>query len=258
MQHTKPFQDSFVALIAKNIYIYCCRFILVRRFLPNLCIMKIKSFFIVILAAALIVLLSNCSKTAPQQELLIANYPLISDGVDLTGLNPSMTLENTPFQNGGIYCDGIYVISSDPNYYLAETPPINSFKPQSFSISMDFFVSEQTTQPVWIIGSSCRWLGFYLEADGTVALLYNNWDFLTTQKTYSLNEWHNTKISFDGSTVNMFLDKSLACSLKFGDGFVELNYGGCGGSDNEIGTTNYSNGEVFKGYVRNLQVYNLQ
>lgn len=100
--------------------------------------------------------------------------------------------------------------------------------------------------------------GFYLQADGTVALLYNNSNFLTTPKTYSLNEWHNAKISFDGTIVNIFLGNSLAGSLKFGNGYVELNSTTCGTSDTEIGTTNYSNGEVFKGYVRNLEVYSPQ
>jgi hypothetical protein len=38
---------------------------------------------------------------------------------------------------------------------------------------------------------------------------------------------------------------------------VPLNYAICGLSDTEIGVTNYSNGIVFKGYVKNLKVYNL-
>jgi hypothetical protein len=226
---------------------------------PKLYTMKVKSGFIATCVVALSVLLSTCSKTEdPPQKHLIAHYPLITDGVDSTGLNPSMNLQNTPFENGGIYCNGVYAISSNPDYYLAQTPPINSFKFESFSISMDFFVSEKRTQPVWIIGSSCRWLGFYLYADGTVTLLYNNSNFLTTSKTYSLSEWHNAKISYDGTTANIFLDNILAGSLKFGNGYVPLNYSGCGTSDTEIGTTNYSNGEVFEGYVRNLEVYSPQ
>jgi hypothetical protein len=81
-----------------------------------------------ILGVALIALFSNCSKeeTAPQ-ELLIAHYPLISDGIDLTGNNAAMTLQNTPFQNGGIYCNGIYVYSAEPNFCVAQTPPIRFF-----------------------------------------------------------------------------------------------------------------------------------
>ncbi|HYK47816.1 MAG TPA: hypothetical protein VEV83_21715, partial [Parafilimonas sp.] len=214
--------------------------------------MRTRSFRM-ILAAALIVLFSNCSKKdTPPQGVLIAYYQLLNDAADSTGLNGPMTLQNTPFENGGIYCNGIYSHSPDPNYCTAQTPAINSLKFQSFSISMDFLVTEKKRQPVWIIGTSCRWLGFYLEADGTVALLYNNWDFLATSKAYSLNEWHNAKISFDGTTANIFLDSSLAGSLKFGNGYVPLNYDVCGTSDTEIGVTNFSNGEVLEGYVRNL------
>ena len=64
--------------------------------------MATKSCFI-ILGVALIALFSNCSKKETvKQELLIAHYPLIADGIDITGNNAAMTLRNTPFQNGGI------------------------------------------------------------------------------------------------------------------------------------------------------------
>ena len=187
---------------------------------------------------------------------LIAQYPLLSDGKDITGLNNTMTLINAPFENGGVYCNGLY-IHGDLNYCLAQTPPINNFKFSSFSISADFLVTKRKTQPVWIIGSNCRWLGFYLNDNGTVALLYNNWDFLQTTINYSLNEWHNAQITFDGTTAAIFLDNVSAGTLKFGDGYVKLNYDGseCGTSDTEIGVTNYSNGQVLEGYIRNLVVY---
>ena len=73
-----------------------------------------------------------------------------------------------------------------------------------------------------------------------------------------MNEWHNAKISYDGTTVNIFLDDILASSLKFGDGYVPLNYGSCGLTDTEISVTNYSNGAVFKGHAKELKVYRLQ
>lgn len=227
--------------------------------------MRIKSPFL-ILGLALSTIFSNCSKKDKieqevlkvTQEVLIANYPLIIDGVDLTGNNAVMRLQNTPFQNGGVYCNGIYDYSATPNSCIARTPPIKSFNLYSFSISMDFFVSERRNHPVWVIGRSCRWLGFYLVDDGTIKLLYNNANLLNLQTTYSLNEWHNAKISYNGTTVNIFLDNSLAGSIKFGNGYVSLYNEKCGPDDTEIGATNYSNGEVFKGYIRNLKVYNIQ
>lgn len=167
-----------------------------------------------------------------------------------------MKLQNAPFRNGGIYCSGIYEYGpADSIACIARTPSIVKFNFNSFAISVDFQVSAIVDQPVFVIGSSCRWLGFYLKDDGSVALLYNNFNFLQGAKTYSLNEWHNAKISYDGTTVQMLLDGVLACSIKFGAGYVPLEYASCGLSDTEIGVTNYSNGQVFEGYVKNLMVY---
>jgi len=227
--------------------------------------MKINPRQIITRGLVPILLLVGCSKShdsasdgSPSQEQLIAYYQLMGNGNDLTGLNTPMTLHNAPFQNGGVYCNGIYTYPQGVDYCLAESPPISSFPFESFSISLDFFVTDKMAQPVWIIGKSCRWLGFYLSDDGTVALLYNNWDFLATAKKYNLNQWHNAKISYDGNTAKIFLDNSLAGSLKFGNGYVQLNYGSCGASDTEITVTNYSNGTVFKGYIKNLKVYSIR
>src|SRR6267142_2430452 len=196
-------------------------------------------------------LLSDCSRTddlAPRKTLL-AEYPLQSDSKDHRGLNGAMTLTNAPFQNGGVYCNGVYDYSSGPNPCTALSPAIKWFNFRSFSIGADFLVSEKKTQPVWIIGAGCRWLGFNLDADGTVALLYNNASVLATQKTYSLNEWHNAQITYDGTTVKMLLDGVLATSIKLSD--AELNYAPCGISDTQIGVSNNSNGTELNGYIRN-------
>lgn len=210
-------------------------------------------------AAILIVLLCNCSDdevVEPEpQEILIAHYPLSNDGNDVTGKNGPMVLTNTPFEKGGIYCNGKYVYG-DPDYCLAESPSIASFNTNSFSISMEFYVTEMIDQPVWVIGTSCRWLGFYLNPDGTLNLLYNNANHVNSTKRYVLNQWQKAEISYDGATVEMFLDDDLVTSLKFGSGFVPLET--CGGTDNQITVTNYSNGQVFKGFVKNLEVYNLK
>jgi len=218
------------------------------------------TYILIAFAVGLNILVISCKKDKPTENepLLIASYPLSSDGLDSTGNNSAMNLQNTPFQNGGIYCNGIYVSSAGVTSCVAQSPSINSFKFESFSITVDFFVSEKRNQPVWVIGTGCRWLGFYLRQDGTIALLYNNSNYLTLQTTYTLSEWHNAKISYDGVTVTIFLDNSLAGSLKFGNGYVPLDNSSCGTADSEIAVTNYSNGEVLKGYIKNLRVYNLQ
>jgi len=219
-----------------------------------------------LLAVALFLLLSNCSNdevvptptpTPTLQKNIIAKYPLASDGVDVTGNNSPMALTNTPFEKGGIYCNGKYLYSADPDFCVAQSPLIKNFNLQSFSVSMEFYVSERINQPAWIIGTGCRWLGFYLEANGTVSLLYNNANYVRTTKQYALNEWQKAEIKYDGTTVEMLLNDEVACSVKFGNGYVTLDYSVCG-VDTEIGVTNYSNGQVLKGFVKNLEVYSLE
>ena len=178
------------------------------------------------------------------EQNLIAYYPLSINGNDELGNNSEMTLTNTSFQNGGIYCNGIY------NECVAITPPINNFDLNSFSISADFLVTEYFTQPVFVCGRICRWLGFYLKADGTVDLLYNNNNHLPSTINYSLNQWHNAQITYDGTTVKMFLDNILACSAN-----IQLDLAVCGDYDTEIGVTNYSSAAVLKGYIKNLKIY---
>ena len=92
--------------------------------------------------------------------------------------------------------------------------------------------------------------------NGTISILYNNWDFIETSKTYQLNKWQIAKISYDGTTAKIFLDDILAGSIKFGNGYVPLNNGLCFGYfDHEISITNYSNGHVFTGYLKELKVF---
>ncbi len=215
------------------------------------------------LGIALTVLFANCSDSddaEPKRKkdgVLIAHYPLVSDGVDVTGVNDPMNLTNAPFKNEGVYCNGIYAYSSDPEFCVAETPPIASLDVESFSISLEFLVTKTINQPVWVIGTSCRWLGFYLDGNGTVSLLYNNASKIVSQEKYALNKWQKAQITFDGTTVEMSLDDKVACSLKFGSGYVPLET--CPEYDDTIiGVTNYSNGEVLDGYIRNLEVYNFK
>ena len=209
----------------------------------------------------LLIALSDCSKSKdtvtpvpPMATVIIASYPLLSDNVDVTGKNVGMKLQNAPFRNGGIYCNGKYEYGAD-SACIARTPSIVKFNNNSFAVTVDFQVSAFVDQPVFVIGSGCRWLGFYLQGGGSVALLYNNANYIQGAQPYSLNEWHNAKISYDGTTARMFLDDVYACSIKFGGGYVPLDNISCGPLDNEIGVTNYSNGQVFEGYIKNLKVY---
>ncbi|MCJ7813751.1 T9SS type A sorting domain-containing protein, partial [bacterium] len=181
----------------------------------------------------------------PPGMSLIAHYPLRSHANDSTGNNTPMTLTNTPFQDGGIYCNGNYFTSPSCG---AVTPYINNFNFDSFAIKAKFKVSEYPTgrRPVFVGGGSNRWLAYYLDHNGTITLKYNNNNFETSDVTYSLDTWHEATITYIDSVAKLYLDNVLAISYKFA-----MNHG----NDNNVGITDFANGNIFKGIFSDLRIY---
>jgi hypothetical protein len=182
---------------------------------------------------------------------VIGYYPMLIDGIDTTGINEPLTMVNASFQDGGLYSNGIYSMGV-PDGVTILTPTLKSFNHQLFSVSVDFKVAEKRNQPVWVIGTSCRWLGVYLRTDGKVALLYNNNLFHVTDATYTINEWQNARVTFDGTTAKIYLNNVYAGEIVKGKDFLRLET--CGASDTQIGVINFSNGGVLKGLLRNLKI----
>lgn len=180
----------------------------------------------------------------PQIELtgVIANYPLRSDGNDSTGQNKPMELKRVQFHNGGIYSDGTY----DPDG--GQTAMELALNVKQFAIRAEFMVYEiqdkyNKAQPVFMFLD--RWMGVTLEKDGTVSLLYDNAQYIHSNVRYTLNVWHEVILTYDQSRqmANIYFDGTLACTL---NNFAKER------GTTRIGLTNFSNGMVFKGWIRNL------
>jgi len=172
----------------------------------------------------------------------LAYYPLTSNGVDQMGLNANMTLTNAPFLSGGVYCNG------SAAGYTVLTPQINNFLFDNFYIGFDFMVEEYLTQPVIVGGTSYRWLGFYLKADSTLSMLYNNNNYEVSTVTYEPLQWYTGSITYDGTTARIYLNGSLVTAWTTSLTYIA--------TDTEIGTRNYANVATFKGYLRNLIIIN--
>ncbi len=184
---------------------------------------------------------------------LIAHYPLIENASDATGNFGPMILENTPFENGGIFSNGVYILDNQTFISHAETPYLSLLNLDAFTISAEFMVTENPILiPVFVGSHSHRWVAFYLANDGKMRLKYNNSIFLDSDLIYSLNTWHEARITFDNQTqkLEMYLDGELAVNVTV----TELEHG----NFKDIGITDFSQGRVFKGFLRNLKVYNLR
>jgi hypothetical protein len=174
---------------------------------------------------------------------LIAYYPLADDALDDTNINGPITLQNAPFQDGGVFCNG----SNQPaTGCQILTPQMNSFDFDSFSISARFKVSGFARMPVFVGGRGWRWIGFYLNQNGTTSLLTNNSNYEACTVSYEVNTWHTALVTYDGSAGRLYLDGRLGCTV---------NYALNNGNDKNVSTTNFSNAQVFNGIISELKVY---
>jgi eukaryotic-like serine/threonine-protein kinase len=179
---------------------------------------------------------------AAKDQKLLAFYPLAADAKDASLQADKITLENAPFQNGGVYCNGYY---SGPSACKIVTPNLDDLNWDNFWISVDFRVDKLKTMPVFIGGNSYRWIGFYLNDNGTVSLKYNNSSYQNCGLMYSINDWHNALIAYNGGNAYLYLDGTWGCTVPFA--LVH-------GTDKNVGVTDYSSGNVFEGWLKNLKI----
>lgn len=184
---------------------------------------------------------------------LLAHYPLISDAGDVTGNYPDMTLINTPFSHGGIYCNGIY---EGQGYCNAYTPTLDQISYDKLTFTIEFMIEKYMSafqNPVLVAGAGAgdRWLGFAILPNGQYSLNADNFtEMAVSSATCTLNVWHSAAITYESSTNNgkLYIDGELVC-----EGIFTFNkqY-----AHKSIGIINYSSGKVFTGYIRNIKIYN--
>ncbi len=186
-------------------------------------------------------------------QTLLCSYPLSSDAVDVTGNNPDVFLDNAPFQNGGVYSNGIYY-GDEPTGARIETPLINNFDFDDFTVIIDFFIEEYPANKIPIImgGPTWRWVGSYVDKNGKVSLVVNNMsDSFNSDEVATLNQWHTLAFSYNHTSkeLQLYLDNNLVLNeivpiLEHGD------------NENKFLNANWGNGDTYKGYWRNLKIYN--
>jgi hypothetical protein len=181
----------------------------------------------------------------------LVHYPLTNSANDALGNYGPMTLINTPFTNGGIYCNGIYQNGVDPDSSYAGTPVLSELDFSNVVMAVDFMVVTNRTSPILVGGNLWRWGGVYTRSDGTVGLLLNGTGPYPGTVAYSTGVWHEAVFVYTASnrTAEIYLDGQLS-GRREGD-LTD-------GSDRRICNTHGGNGTTFKGYLRNLRVWNLK
>lgn len=184
-------------------------------------------------------------------QTLLADYPLISDGVDITGNNGDMSISEAPFQNGGIYSNGIYY-GNDPDGSHIQSPQIENFDFDNLTANIDFKLEEypENRIPILMLGTSWRWLSAWMELDKIAIKVNNGSIYEISDVVVSLDEWHSLSLSYNKTEgkAKLFLNYELVLSVDV----AELQHG-----DNaRVVNSDGGSGIAYKGYWRNLKIYN--
>lgn len=190
-----------------------------------------------------------------QAQTLIARYPLKNDGKDATNQQGNLKLLGIKFEEGGAKCEGTYDDYDAGKGVAILSPSINKLDLQNFSIRVDFKVASLVDIPVFVLDEGCRLVRFSISSRGRVILAYQNGDVIKQSTlTYKPNTWHTaTIVALKTGGLVAYLDGAEAARIEGAK--VDFDCAEKYGSK-DISTTDFSNGNTFKGFWRDLRVYN--
>jgi hypothetical protein len=147
----------------------------------------------------------------------------------------------------GGYLEGIY--GGDEESIV--TASLNDFKVVDFSIGVDFKITEfpeyASGKNVISVSGSCRYVNLYVTQDGFLELQLNNGDVREkSAEKVELNTWQKVFFNFNQSTQKAELYQN-------GKKILEVNHRmdlSLCGNTTDISTTDYGNGNAFKGYLK--------
>ncbi|MCA8963646.1 MAG: hypothetical protein H6838_12600 [Planctomycetes bacterium] len=199
-------------------------------------------------AAALLALVATTGRATAQVQ---AFYPLMTDLLDATNTYGPMTLAGTPPPappSNGVCVNGIYHYNTGGQD--VRTPLLPSLDTTDFQVDVEFNITAlpAVQGPVLIGGNGWRFLGIYLQGNGTVGVKYNNSNLTWSSTTLSTGIWYVASLRYEANTVQLLINNSIVHQAVVGP----LN----DGNNKNFTTNDYSVGSNFNGCIRNLMISN--
>lgn len=183
-----------------------------------------------------------------------AHYPLVNTAEDALGLQQPIDLINAPFDgDDGIYLNGIYINSGNPQASWAHTPFMEALYDSVFAVQLEFRIEEIYTSvylPVIVIGDGWRYLGLEVRWDSAFFLIIQNGSIeLPQQIIAEVDRWYEVTIIYDheADEAQFFLDGVLIEVVSIAIERSEF--------DGNISNTNFGTGRAFKGNWKNLRIF---
>lgn len=200
---------------------------------------------------------------------LTARYDLSRSTEDMIGSRHDLIVSNAQIEDGALYMDGHYYnpirlpgSNVDKNIKGTDvrTPKL-SFLYNAFVVSVKFMPVTNDRYPVIAGGRSHRWfIADYGKDTKQLELTFNNGDdrFALKDSRLTENQWHTLTLSVDfkGKEIRALLDNNELESISLPDDFALRVVGSTAeASDKELMFTNWSEGNVFHGYLQSLSIY---
>ncbi len=182
---------------------------------------------------------------------LLAHYPLTdSAAADVTGNYNPMQLTQTEFQGAeGIYANGIYIYSGDPNGSLISTPPIDFPDSAHFAFSLEFKAAATDFRPIFVAGDAYRWLGAFV-SNGSLQLLIN--DILyETGTSIQTGQWYQLTLTYREGDTQLYLNDQMTLQKQVDSLLYSLE----APDQHKISNTHFGYGTALQGHWRNLKIY---
>lgn len=202
-------------------------------------------------AAAFTALIAGSSLTAQLQTQ--AHYPLLTDLLDATATYGPMTLYGNgvpapALPSNGVCVNGVYANAAGGQDVL--TPSIASLDTNDFQIDVEFNLAALPpgNRPILMASRSYRWIGIYVQANGTLGLIYNNSVYSWSTTVIAPSTWYSATLQFDNGLAALSINGTLIHAVATGP----LNTG----NFRDFTTNNWSNGTNFNGCIRNLRFSN--
>jgi hypothetical protein len=196
----------------------------------------------------------SATQSLVAQTTVVAFYPLLTDLFDATANNGPVALigNGVPAPlppNNGVCHNGVYYYSTGGGQDI-RTPLMPALTTTDFQVNVEFNLAALPTTmfPVLMGGNSYRWLGIYVQANGTIGIKHNNSNLAWSTTTVTTGNWYSAGLRYEAGNAELFLNGVSVLVVAVG----VLN----DGNNKNFTTNDFSNGRALNGCIRNLLVVN--
>ncbi|MBK7409235.1 MAG: T9SS type A sorting domain-containing protein [Saprospirales bacterium] len=184
---------------------------------------------------------------------LVAHYTLQETAEDLTGNQDTIQLINAPFQGtDGVYSFGAYLNNAlGEDSTLIHTPKMEVLNDTAFAFQVEFRLDTiRPGKPIVVAGDLWRYLGMHINSDTTIRAMHNSVLYVTTSVPLNIDQWYTATLihykAGNGQT-EYYLDDQLIFEIEGQLDHPE--------NDINISNTHFGQGSSYRGFWRNLKVY---